>query len=98
MEFWECTPTEFNLRLEGWREVQEAQSRERWEQTRHLAYLSLLPHVDKSKPLKITDVLKFPWDANPRQEPALERSDILSLMKSKGLKLSGDMEKELKND
>lgn len=97
-EFWTATPNEFNLRLEGWREQQEAQSRERWEQTRHLAYLSLLPHLDRKKRLKITDVLAFPWDEKPKPPSQSEQLETLRQAKEKwGMKLSEKLENNLEN-
>ena len=44
-----------------------------WEQTRFLAYNSLLPYVGKSKILKPTDLIKFPWDQNFKQRTLTDR-------------------------
>ncbi|MGM9754731.1 MAG: hypothetical protein ACI3ZW_03300 [Parabacteroides sp.] len=43
-----------------WKDLYEREERARWERMRMLAQCVLMPH--SKKPLKATDVFKFPWD------------------------------------
>ena len=62
-EFRMMTPRYFHNAVRGCEDVR----REKWEQTRYQAYLSILPHVDRKKKLKVTDLGRFPWEG---EEPA----------------------------
>ena len=45
---------------EQWKDLHEQEERAKWERMRMLAQCVLMPH--SKKPLKATDVFKFPWD------------------------------------
>ena len=44
----------------SWKDLHEREERAQWERLRMLAQCVLMPH--SKKPLKATDVFKFPWD------------------------------------
>ena len=44
----------------SWKDLHEREERAQWERSRMLAQCVLMPH--SKKPLKATDVFKFPWD------------------------------------
>lgn len=46
-----------------------------WDQTRMLMYSTLAPYQKKGKELKITDVIKFPWDNDPYHAGDIEISN-----------------------
>lgn len=68
-EFWAMTPRFFYNATKGW----EANRREAWERSRYAGYLAILPHVDKKKKLKITDLGRFPWEDEHNEGEALEK-------------------------
>ena len=75
------TPDEMNMfdwrelmiKIDGYYNSVNNEYRLSWEQTRFLAYNSLLPYVGKSKILKPTDLIKFPWDQNFKQRTLTDR-------------------------
>lgn len=48
-----------------------------WEQTRWLMYV--IAQVNSRKQLKITDLLKFPWEDDGRKETTISNEDIQRL-------------------
>ena len=54
------TVDELLVIYEQWKDLHEQEERAQWEQLRMLAQCVLMPH--SKKPLKATDVFKFPWD------------------------------------
>lgn len=95
-ELYGMTPRQFWNRLHGWEELQMKGHRERWEQTRTLAFWSLVPHIDsKKKELKKTDIEIFPWDNVAIEKPKITRAEILQKLKEKGTTLSKNLNKEL---
>ena len=58
----------FNNILTGFRKKESNTYKTSWEQARQLMYVSLIPHQKTNKqgkvekPLKLEDVLPFPWD------------------------------------
>ena len=77
----QMTPDEMNMfdwrelmiKIDGYYNSVNNEYRLSWEQTRFLAYHSLLPYVGKSKILKPTDLIKFPWDQNFKQRTLTDR-------------------------
>jgi hypothetical protein len=77
----QMTPDEMNMfdwrelmiKIDGYYNSVNNEYRLSWEQTRFLAYNSLLPYVGKSKILKPTDLIKFPWDQNFKQRTLTDR-------------------------
>ncbi len=75
------TPDEMNMfdwreliiKIDGYYNSVNNEYRLSWEQTRFIAYNSLLPYVGKNKTLKPTDLIKFPWDQNFKQRPLTDR-------------------------
>ena len=75
------TPDEMNMfdwrelmiKIDGYYNSVNNEYRLSWEQTRFIAYNSLLPYVGKSKILKPTDLIKFPWDQNFKQRTLTDR-------------------------
>jgi hypothetical protein len=71
----QMTPEEMNMfdigelmvKYKGYKSKIDYQYRLSWEQTRWLAFVNLQPHTSKSNALKITDLIKFPWDDNFKQ-------------------------------
>ena len=56
----ELTLDEFNIIYEEWNRYQTAQFRTTWEQTRFIAYCTIMPNL-KNK-MKIEDLMRFEWD------------------------------------
>ena len=54
------TVDELLVIYEQWKDLHEREERAQWERLRMLAQCVLMPH--SKKPLKATDVFKFPWD------------------------------------
>jgi hypothetical protein len=77
----QMTPDEMNMfdwrelmiKIDGYYNSVNNEYRLSWEQTRFIAYNSLLPYVGKSKILKPTDLIKFPWDQNFKQRTLTDR-------------------------
>ena len=75
------TPDEMNMfdwreliiKIDGYYNSVNNEYRLSWEQTRFIAYNSLLPYVGKSKILKPIDLIKFPWDQNFKQRTLTDR-------------------------
>lgn len=64
------TPREFVATQKAYIE----RERRQWELARYSGYLSILPHTDKKKRLKISDLGLFPWEKQvlPIAKPASE--------------------------
>ena len=77
----QMTPDEMNMfdwreliiKIDGYYNSVNNEYRLSWEQTRFIAYHSLLPYVSKSKSLKPADLIKFPWDHNFKQRTLTDR-------------------------
>lgn len=54
------TVDELLVIYEQWKDLHEREERAQWERLRMLAQCVLMPH--SKKPLKATDIFKFPWD------------------------------------
>ena len=64
-EFLSMTPRFFANAIEGY----ELAQRERWEQTRMLAYFTVSPHLNPKKANPTPQKLwPFPWDETPMQK------------------------------
>lgn len=63
-EFWRCTPIYFAAR----QKAQSEKNRTSWEQTRLIAYYTLMPPVTRGR-LKMTDIIRFSWDQETVFEP-----------------------------
>ena len=59
-EVYALTPEELSPILEAWAERDEERRRERWEQTRLLAYFATLPYQKKGRRFRPQDLLPFP--------------------------------------
>lgn len=83
-QFWEETPREFALRLDGYTKRQETEARDRWEQTRILAYYVAAPHLKQS--MTITKFFPLPWDDEAREKnrPKLTEEQVQKLLKKLG--------------
>lgn len=57
-----------------WRELHEQEERARWERIRMLAQCVLMPH--SKKPLKATDIFKFPWDSLKEEAKKATKADF----------------------
>lgn len=79
LDFWEETPREFALRLQGHAQATQAVSREHWEQTRILAYYMAAPHLKQS--MSITKFFPFEWDRERQERPKLTDEQLRELMK-----------------
>lgn len=55
-----------------------------WEMGRFISFHSLLPHTKKNKKLKLTDVVKFPWDKVELSEKSIsEKKERLKYLEQK---------------
>lgn len=59
---------------EGWKDLHGQEERARWERMRMLAQCVLMPH--SKKPLKATDIFKFPWDASIDEVKKATKADF----------------------
>ena len=59
---------------EQWKDLYEREERARWERMRMLAQCVLMPH--SKKPLKATDVFKFPWDSSKEEAIKATKADF----------------------
>lgn len=86
---------ELNLLIEG----HEGADKSTWEQTRMLMYSILAPYQKKGKELKITDVLKFPWDNDPYHTGDIEISnEQVDMMKGRIGVMQEKIKKQLKGN
>jgi len=76
------TPNEMNqfdlrelfIKIKGYFDRQDSEYRRTWEQTRFMAYWSVMPHTGKNAQLKPTDLIKFDWD-NKKKKRELTNKD-----------------------
>jgi len=61
-EFWDMLPRTFYNKQYGFFQHEEYKQREEWERIRWVGMTVLTPHVKKGSNLKVTDLIKFPWD------------------------------------
>lgn len=59
---------------EQWKDLYEREERARWERLRMLAQCVLMPH--SKKPLKATDIFKFPWDSSKEDAKKATKADF----------------------
>ena len=59
---------------EQWKDLYEREERARWERMRMLAQCVLMPH--SKKPLKATDIFKFPWDSLKEEAKKATKADF----------------------
>lgn len=67
--FYSLTPREFHNALSGFRNRQEMEFRNSWEQTRHIMFAALAPHQKKGSNLTPAKVMGLSWD-NPEDDAA----------------------------
>ncbi|MGM9796553.1 MAG: hypothetical protein ACI3ZY_03045 [Parabacteroides sp.] len=68
------TMDELLVIYEQWKDLHEREERARWERMRMLAQCMLMPH--SKKPLKATDIFKFPWDSSKEEAKKATRADF----------------------
>jgi len=71
-DFEACTPCEFDKIYKSWLEKQETDLHTGWEQARMLATIIIQAH--SSSRIKITDVMRFPWDKEENGKEDVEKS------------------------
>jgi len=96
-EFYNSTPRQFNNRYRGWEEIETKHHRTTWEQTRFIAYFNILPHVEKGKDFKETDLARFPWERSSENKKLLTREELLQKAIGKGMKLSSKLSNLIKD-
>ncbi|WP_025843626.1 hypothetical protein [Porphyromonas gingivicanis] len=79
-EFAELTIPEWQAIVKAQLQKEEQENKQRWEQTRVIAYTSVIPHMKNSQ--SITDFMPFPWDEEEQQNVArpptrAEREELL---------------------
>ena len=74
-EVYALTPEELSPILEAWAERDEERRRERWEQTRLLAYFATLPYQKKGRRFRPQDLLPFPWEKGTPAQTTAPPSD-----------------------
>ena len=84
-DFMAMRPAEFEVVVRMHRDAAESQSRDNWERTRMLAYITLLPNMKKR--LTPQQIMPLPWDKSdkePAETPEQRKEDFLkALEKSK---------------
>lgn len=78
-EYWNMTPRETIFSIEGYYKRVEREERNSWERARWSAFRILLPHLDKKKSVKITDLGVFPWEEVKAEKKT--KKDIEELLK-----------------
>jgi len=78
-DFWNDTPQEFFLRLEGFLRHTERQERDEWERTRIMAYYTAAPHLKKQ--MTMTRFFPLPWDNERPDRPKLTPEELERLMR-----------------
>ena len=68
------TVDELLVIYEQWKDLHEREERAQWERLRMLAQCVLMPH--SKKPLKTTDVFRFPWDQSDKGVKKATRMDF----------------------
>jgi hypothetical protein len=79
------TPRQFHNRLNGWREQQLVEYKERHELARLTAFLQKIETGKGKKQISVTDVMRFPWD-NPHtasQQLPIKEPDSMKRYKLK---------------
>jgi len=67
-DFWDSELRDvFNV-VNGYNRREEHLMRERWERTRWQTAVMLSPHAKKNKPIKVTDLLEFPWEKKDKRK------------------------------
>ena len=71
-EFWKLTWAEYEIMCEGHANEAERLLRERWETTRWMTFYLLNIQIGKKKDKlrRLTDLVRFPWDAKRDYEPS----------------------------
>ena len=64
--------------IAGASEAEDFRNREAWERERWLAATYLQPHLKKDSKLRLTDLIVFPWEQEPKQETRDEESARLA--------------------
>jgi len=57
--FYQLSPKEFEKVFERWKNKQDEDYKERWEQIRLICYHTRMPEL---KPVRLLAFMKFPWD------------------------------------
>ena len=65
LDFADCTPKYFRLRLWGMREAQQQEYRNRWESSRWMVATIISPHL--KKPISPQKLMRFPWEQSERE-------------------------------
>jgi len=89
-EFWASTPRYFAARQKAFIEMQQRE----WERARFVGWISIMPHLDPKRRVRITDVCRFEWekvlpqfDPQTREERQRFHEDALTIFeKHFGLK------------
>ena len=68
------TVDELLVIYEQWKDLHEREERAQWERLRMLAQCVLMPH--SKKPLKATDVFRFPWNQSDKGVKKATRMDF----------------------
>lgn len=79
-DFWNDTPQEFYLRLEGHREKEKHDYRDQWERARLTAYYAIAAHIKKGKGMK--QMIPLPWDnEHIADRPTLAPEEVEDILK-----------------
>lgn len=83
------TPDEMNqfdfrelfIKIKSHFENKDAEYKRTWEQTRFMAYWSVMPHTGKNANLKPTDLIKFDWDNKTKKRDLTTKDyDMMKFM------------------
>lgn len=81
LEYNDCTYGEIVCIMAGYRKRVFHQSRESWEQARHIAFYSVAPHVQKGSVSTPQNLIPMPWDIEKaRFKDKDEESDAKQLV------------------
>jgi hypothetical protein len=73
-EFYQTTPRFFLLKQEGWAESHLQQG---WEIARYIAFFTISPHTKKGALKTVSDLGKFPWEVEQKEEWTPEQMSAL---------------------
>jgi hypothetical protein len=76
-EFWRSTLRTVANIIAGASEAEDFRNREAWERERWGAATYLQPHMKKGAKFKLTDLIVFPWEEEPKQETQDEETTRL---------------------
>ena len=66
-EFYDMLPRYFFNKMDGFFELEQLRDRSAWERTRWQTCYLLNIHIEKSKQIKLKDLIKFGWEKDDKK-------------------------------